>query len=70
MADMLPAMTMSCCVYCGDADPIFSQAKLCAGMITGAQFVPLPGLAHLPAITDSSVVLPPVMAFLASVAIR
>ena len=70
MEDMLGAMTMPCCLYCGDADPVFGQAKSASELIPHASFVALPGLAHLPAFSESSAVLPPINAFLAGVQAR
>jgi pimeloyl-ACP methyl ester carboxylesterase len=64
MEDMLPAMAMPCCLYCGEADPAFAQAKSASGLIPNAHFVALPGLRHLPAFTASAAVLPQVMGFL------
>jgi len=62
--DVLATMPMPCCVYCGDADAAFAQAKSAAGRIPNARFVALPGLAHLPAFVESRAALPPVMEFL------
>jgi pimeloyl-ACP methyl ester carboxylesterase len=64
MEGMLPTMAMSCLLYAGDADPVFSQAKSAAEKIPNARFVALPGLAHLPAFVESPAALPPVMQFL------
>ena len=64
MEDMLAAMAMPCCVYAGDADPTFAQAKSASERIAHARFFALPGLTHLQAFVASHSVLPPVMAFL------
>ncbi len=62
--DVLETMTMPCCLYAGDADPVFAQAKLASERISGAQFFALPGLTHLGAFMESRSVLPPVVEFL------
>jgi pimeloyl-ACP methyl ester carboxylesterase len=64
MEDVLEAMAMPCCVYAGDADPAFGQAKSASERIPHARFFSLPGLSHLQAFVESSRVLPPVMGFL------
>ena len=64
MEDMLPGMAMPCCLYSGDADPVFAAAQRAAAAIPGARFVALPGLLHIPAFTDSAAVLPSVLGFL------
>jgi pimeloyl-ACP methyl ester carboxylesterase len=60
----LATMTMPCCVYAGDADPMFAQAKAASARISHARFFPLPGLSHVQAMIRSDLVLPHVMAFL------
>ncbi len=62
--DALETMTMPCCLYAGDADPLFAQAKLASERIPRAQFFALPGLTHLDAFNQSHSVLPRVMEFL------
>jgi hypothetical protein len=64
MEDVLEAMTMPCCVYAREADPLFAQTKSASERIPNARFFSLPGLAHLQAVVESSGVLPPVMEFL------
>ena len=64
---MLETMAMPSCLYAGEADPIFMQAKLASERIPDSRFFAIPGLAHLPAFVASSNVLPPVMAFLHSI---
>jgi pimeloyl-ACP methyl ester carboxylesterase len=46
-----------CCIYCGDLDPLFEQAKLAAGRIPKAEFVEFRGYSHLQAFTQSSDIL-------------
>jgi pimeloyl-ACP methyl ester carboxylesterase len=62
--DGLKTMTMPCCVYAGDADPLFAQAKAAGARIPNARFFPLPGLSHFQAMVRSDLVLPQVIAFL------
>jgi pimeloyl-ACP methyl ester carboxylesterase len=61
---MLGAMAMPCCLYAGEADPVFAQAKLASERIPDARFFSLPGLSHLQAFVESHRVLPPVTKFL------
>ena len=63
--DTLGVMAMPCCLYAGEADPMFTQVKSASERIPNAQFFSLPGLSHLQAFVESSKVLPPVMEFLA-----
>jgi pimeloyl-ACP methyl ester carboxylesterase len=62
--DGLEAMSMPCCLYAGDADPLFAQTKAASARITHARFFPIPGLSHLQAMIRSNLVLPEVGAFL------
>jgi pimeloyl-ACP methyl ester carboxylesterase len=62
--DVLGTMTMPTCLYAGEADPIFAQAKSAAERIADARFFSLSGLSHLQAFVESNNVLPPVMEFL------
>lgn len=62
--DGLEAMTMPCCIYAGDADPIFALTKSASARIPHARFFPLAGLSHLQAMVSSNLVLPHVMEFL------
>jgi pimeloyl-ACP methyl ester carboxylesterase len=64
--DMLGKMQMPCCVYAGDADPEFSNAKATSDGIPHASFVALPGLSHMQAFYSSDVVVPEIEKFLAS----
>jgi pimeloyl-ACP methyl ester carboxylesterase len=57
-------MAMPCCVYAGEADPMFAQARLASERIPNARFFSLPGLSHLQAFVESGRVLPQVMEFL------
>jgi pimeloyl-ACP methyl ester carboxylesterase len=62
--DMLGTMAMPCCLYSGEADPMFAQVKSATERIPSARFFSLPGLSHLQTFVESRSVLPPVMEFL------
>jgi pimeloyl-ACP methyl ester carboxylesterase len=64
MEDMLGTMAMPCCVYAGDAEPLFARAKSTSERIPNARFFSLPGLSHLQVFAESNCVLPQVMEFL------
>ena len=67
MGSMLDHMAMPCCIYAGDADGAFANAKLASTRIPNARFFSLPGLDHLQAIfCASDLVLPHVKNFLAT----
>lgn len=66
MESMLADMAMPCCIYVGDADERFANAKLASTRIPNARFFSLPGLDHLQALHASDKVLPRVMEFLAA----
>jgi pimeloyl-ACP methyl ester carboxylesterase len=66
MEDVLPTMAMPCCLYSGEAESNFSLVRSASEQIPNARFFSLPGLSHGLAFTESSQVLPPVMAFLDS----
>jgi len=61
MEDMLETMAMPCCLYAGEADPIYPLARSASEQIPSARFFSLPGLTHLPAFVESGLVLPQVM---------
>jgi pimeloyl-ACP methyl ester carboxylesterase len=58
------AMAMPCCIYAGEADPQFAQAKLASERLPGSSFFSLPGLSHLQAFAACDCVLPRVIEFL------
>jgi pimeloyl-ACP methyl ester carboxylesterase len=64
MADILETMTMPCCVYAGDADPLFAQARSASERMPNACFFPVPGLSHAQTFSESSTVLPRIVKFL------
>jgi pimeloyl-ACP methyl ester carboxylesterase len=65
--DVLSTMAMPSCLYAGEADPLFHQARSAAERIPEARFFSLPGLSHLPAFVESNSVLPTVMEFLSAI---
>jgi pimeloyl-ACP methyl ester carboxylesterase len=64
LEDIVPTMVMPCCLYAGEADPIYSKVKACSKHIPGATFFSLPGLSHCEAYARSELVLPRVTGFL------
>jgi pimeloyl-ACP methyl ester carboxylesterase len=58
LEDILPAMTMPCCLYAGEIDPIYPEVEACSRHIPGVTFFSLPGLNHCDAYTRSELVLP------------
>jgi pimeloyl-ACP methyl ester carboxylesterase len=62
--DVLGTMMMPCCLYAGEADPVFDQVRSASEQIPDARFFSLPGLSHWKAIEERSAVLPRVVEFL------
>lgn len=60
----LPAMSMPCCLYAGEADEVCDQARLASERMPQAVFFSLPGLDHCEAFARSELVLPRVTRFL------
>jgi pimeloyl-ACP methyl ester carboxylesterase len=63
---VLSQIAVPACLYAGDADPRFAEAKFAAEAIRGGAFLSLPGLDHLQAFVRSDRVLPRVTAFFAA----
>lgn len=61
---VLPEMTMPCCLYAGESDPVFAEVKLASALIPNASFFSLPELTHLQAFVRADLVLPHITAFL------
>ena len=70
MEDMLPTMTMPCCLYAGDADPLYPKFEQCARAIPGATSFTIAGLDHSAVFRESKLVLPQVTKFLHGVTER
>jgi len=70
MEDTLPTMTMPCCLYAGDADPLYAKAKVCAQHIPQATFFAMAGLDHGAAFREAGLALPQVTKFLRTVTER
>jgi pimeloyl-ACP methyl ester carboxylesterase len=66
MQGMLGSMSMPCCLCAGDEDPVFPQTKRAGQLIMNSRSLTFSGLRHLPAFTESSVVLSPVAVLLGS----
>lgn len=64
LEDLLPAITIPCCLYAGETDPLHAGVERCSRMIPRAVFFRLPNLGHVGAFTSSDVVLPRVTQFL------
>ena len=62
--DVLGSMAMPCCLYAGDADPMFAQTRLASEQVPNARFFSLPGHSHQQAFVENGSVLPSVMEFL------
>jgi len=62
--ELLPHISAPCCLYAGEADDIYSQARAASERIPGAAFLSFPGLDHCQAFARADLVLPPVMKFL------
>jgi pimeloyl-ACP methyl ester carboxylesterase len=67
MADVLPAMSMPCLLYAGEADPRLPRVQDCVENLGNATFFSLPECDHVAAYARSDLVLPHVTAFLARV---
>lgn len=64
LESVLPSIAVPCCVYAGEGDPMFEDAKRASRRIRNAVFFSLPGLSHLEGFVRSDLVLPQVRAFL------
>jgi pimeloyl-ACP methyl ester carboxylesterase len=70
LEDVLPTMTMPCCLYAGDADPLYPKFEQCARSIPGATSFAIAGLDHSAVFRESKLVLPQVTKFLHGVTER
>jgi len=61
---VLPEIEMPCCLYAGEADPVFAEVKSASKSISSVKFFSLPGLTHLQAFVRADLVLPRVSKFL------
>ncbi len=57
MEDMLPSLNVPCFLFCGTEDPRHPLVEKCAGQISDAKFVSLPGLNHVSCFLSSALVL-------------
>jgi pimeloyl-ACP methyl ester carboxylesterase len=64
LEDILPSMSMPCCLYAGEIDPIYPEVEACSRQMPHVTFFSLPGLNHCDAYTRSALVLPRVTTFL------
>lgn len=61
---LLPTLNTPCCLYAGDADPVYVQAERCAHAIPHSTFVGLGGLDHGGAFREARLIVPHVTRFL------
>jgi pimeloyl-ACP methyl ester carboxylesterase len=64
LEDVLPTIQMPCCLYVGESDDIYEDAKSTADRIAGVHFFSFAGLTHADAFERSDLVLPRVVSFL------
>jgi pimeloyl-ACP methyl ester carboxylesterase len=62
--ELLPHISAPCCLYAGEADDIYFQARAGSERISGAAFLWFPGLDHCQAFVRADLVLPLVLKFL------
>jgi pimeloyl-ACP methyl ester carboxylesterase len=60
----LPAMTIPCLLYAGEADAVFPKAQKSATLLPKCTFVSFPGLDHFAAFYNAKIILPHVLNFL------
>jgi pimeloyl-ACP methyl ester carboxylesterase len=64
---VLHPLSIACLIACGDRDELFEGAKRSASEIKGATFVQCDGFDHIDIFVRSDVIMPYIIAFLASV---
>ena len=64
--ELLPEISIPCCLYAGEMDDVCVQARAASERIPGAVFFSLSGLDHCEAFVRADLVLPPVLRFLRS----
>jgi hypothetical protein len=67
LEEVLPTMSMPCCLYVGEQDPVYAAVKVCSQQIPHVTFVSLSGLNHAEAFVQSERILPHITKFLATV---
>lgn len=68
ISDLLPAITLPCLLFAGEADPLYPLVQRSAGEISGARFVALPGRNHFETARQPNLMLPHLFAFLSELA--
>jgi hypothetical protein len=68
LEDMLPTMTMPCCLYAGDEDLLYPKVLECAQRLPHATVFSMPNLDHGAGFRESGLALPQVTRFLHAVA--
>jgi pimeloyl-ACP methyl ester carboxylesterase len=66
LEEILPSMDLPCCLYVGEADPIYPEVTACSQYRPRVTCFSLPGLNHCEAYARSELVLPRVTKFLKS----
>jgi len=64
--ELLAVISIPCCLYAGEADDLYEQARIASHQIPGATFFSLPGLDHCEAFSRADLAIPPVLRFLQS----
>jgi pimeloyl-ACP methyl ester carboxylesterase len=67
LEDILPTMTMQCCLYAGDADPLYPKVRECAKHIPREISFGMTGLDHAAGFREAGLVLPDVTKFLRTI---
>lgn len=68
IAEVLPQIRVPCWMFAGTADRRYSLIQKAQRAIAGTELLSLPGLGHLDAFKHADLVLPPLLAFLQTVA--
>ena len=67
---VLPAMTMPCLLFAGEADWSYSRTRECASHVPDARFMGLPGLNHAEVLNSPDIILEHIIGFLKAVDAR
>lgn len=67
LEDVLPAITLPCLLFVGEADRFYPGVKKCADSMPNATFVSFPNLGHIETSYRSDLVIPYIKKFLAGV---
>jgi pimeloyl-ACP methyl ester carboxylesterase len=70
LEDALPAMTMPCLVFAGEADPLYPGARECVKSMPNATFISLPSFGHSGVMSQSHLLMSHITKFLTKVSQR